>query len=337
MSETFFADPLNEEITSDSFSEERQRLVNQVASYRKSPLSKRLLWVFVFLMPLIIILCVMTRAVEAGIIVFIVVIGCVFYYSQMMEFQREVITMLLCEAHGWVLNPNEDHYRALKLGALFPDIFDRGDPDKRNVDNQIWGTFGKDNSINFWSAIFYYEVNETYDENGEKNTIPLAPLVENSLVATLFDKFVSGKSQTGSESNYFNKQVFVFQLAKNLPTGFLLTRKGRQRTFKTESVEFNKAFHILSNDESKQARLQILQILSPSVQVRLTDFTEKFDLDSIEFQENCMIVLFNDRVWEAKYTNFFRRVTIDERDVKRFEDLLSDMTSLPLEIEKFVD
>jgi hypothetical protein len=80
-----------------------------------------------------------------------------------------------------------------------------------------------------------------------------------------------------------------------------------------------------------------MQVLSPSVQVRFVAFANEVYLDSITFQHNCMVILCQDTFWKAEHTNFFKNVTIDERDSAYFDTLLEDMTKLPIEIRKYLD
>lgn len=311
MDEQTFADPLNDHITESSFADEREKVVKQIKDLRAHPyVAKVLLAASILLTLFCIHLYFTVKDFDYSFILFsltptIIIIGYIY------TLQNAAIWYLLCEKHNWVFNPEKNFERPERLAKLFPDIFNRGllnkdgkekkDNEKyTSLHNQVWGKIGTGESINFWSCIFHSD-------------------------------------QHSSGSGLYDQTAFVIELDDFIPVSFSLFRKGEKSTIQTESVEFNKLFKIKSHEDNNTTEQQIIKALSPSVQVRLIDFANKFSLDCIAFQDKYMVILFEGKVWEAKHTNFYKNVTIDERDIKRFDDLLKEMVALPLEMRKYVN
>lgn len=343
MHETIIADPLNEDVTTRVFTEKRQALMEKVESYRRDPFYLRIIIACLFIIPVIIYFFVIMSSFSVLYILVLLAAGLVFYYAHVMELQREVILHLLCERYNWVFDPEKNHIRALRFSLLFPDVFDRGDPKLKHVDNQIWGSAGEKKPISFWSGTFHYEVNDKYDEWGIKRPDDSAEaFLQHTGIPGIVSNLLTGRSAihaTAQERNStaYDKQVFILELGRFIPSSFSLVTYGKRRDMETESVHFNRKFKILLHTHSKESKQHIIQALSPSVQVRLIDLAETLPIDCITFQHNCMVVLFKQEVWHPKHTNFFKSVTIDERDVRLFDDVLNDMIALPLEMHRYLD
>lgn len=303
MQEKIFLDPLNDYVTSSSFAAERQAVADKINHYIKHPFEVKVLFAICCAAPIFVI------GVFAGLhyvnyfVIVISFVGLVLFYFYMRGLQEEVILLLLCEKKGWVYNPDPDYGRANKLAHLFPDVFNRGDRELRKVDNQIWGTFGKEDKCSFWSCMFHFEQQDSrYDIQGDA----------------------------------YDKPVFVFELPVILPVHFSLFSNGLHTDVKTESIEFNNKYRIILQDKGKHAHASVVKILSPSVIVRLMEFADTYAVDCISFNHNCMVVLFNTQVWKAQYTNFVNRVAIDERDTKNFDHLLEQLTELTQTIRQYM-
>jgi hypothetical protein len=171
---------------------------------------------------------------------------------------------------------------------------------KRGTDyqlqDQIWGTYDNKTKIDFWAGTF------SYTQNRED----------------------------------YSQSAFIINTSKPLSTTFALYRWGEKSIYRTESEKFNELFKIRSNSNNSDTRLRIMKLLSPSVQVRLIDMANKYSLDCIAFEENCMIILFSNKFWKVKYTNFFKNITIDQRDMQVYEDLMTEMVALPLEMIRYL-
>lgn len=311
MDERQFPDPLNDTITTSSFQNEIRALKEKALLLYAYP---RLPLIFMFCAGVVsvttLIYLFFIKAYIDGLLFFLFLPQLLFYFY-IKSLEKDLLLQLLCERNQWVFNPKTHVSRANKLSKLFPEAFDRGHSPV--VDDQIWGTLTEKDANAFWSGTFTYTTGE------------------------------------GRSSSTHEKYAFILELNKKLPSTFTLLRYGfdtenlslsrltMKRDLKTESEAFNKLFKIQSNEDSLSYEQKILTALSPSVQVRLIDFAEKFSLDCITFKHNCMIILFAHNPWEAKHTNFFKRVMIDERDVKHFHQLMKDMTALPSEMIRFLD
>lgn len=317
MHENVYLDPLNDHITTSSFAVERHEVSDKIAHYRKHPLELKILFAICFSAPIFFIGIMWGLHYFNYLVIAISFIGIIIFYFYVKELTSEVISLLLCEKKGWVYNPDPDYARGKRLARLFPDIFDRGDPELRKVDKQIWGTLGHDASIHFWSGMFHYERDADHDHAFTKP-----------------DRMDFGMFRTKQQT--FVKPVFIIEIGDVIPYSFSLFRHGSERDMKTGSAEFNDNFRIIMHDKGKHAKTHIANILTPAIIVRLIDFAGELPIDCITFQHNCMVVLFDKDVWGPKYTNFVRRVEIDERDIHAFDKLVKHMTELPLEMRKYL-
>ena len=326
MHERVFSDPLNDHITESSFAEERQQFVAILDLYRKHPQLIQLLFMLSVLTPVLTLTFIIVfnwyNSFFIYLIIFSIIPGVLFYYK-VTSIQNDLLLYPLCVKNGWVFKPKRDFDRARRMAHLFPYVFARGDVQYRRLENQMWGTLGKEPPVNFWSGIFTYELQET-DPNQKM-------IKEVTDIKSMFIPHVS------RDQNVNQLAVFILELDKAIPCAFSLSRYGSRRDLQTESIAFNETFRIRTHHVSKHTQTQIMQVLSPSVQVRLVDFANEVELDSITFEHNCMVILCRDTFWETKHTSFFKNVTIDERDLKLFDDLLTEMSELPLEMRKFLD
>jgi len=299
MEDRQFLDPLNENVSLLSFAAYNKALLQKVENYRKNPsVIKLLLVACLFFLIIWSGGWVLLKAYDPRILI-IGFLPLFFYYSYIKKLENEVILYLLCERNNWAFNSVKSTYRAQGLMNLFPQVLDRGK--QQEIYNQIWGSLGNNKKNGFWSGIFSYVLS------------------------------------SGRNSKRYEKTVFIIQMNKPLTCSFSLFRSGYRDSIKTESEEFNKLYRIRNHEKSGSSEEEIIKALSPSVQVRLIDFAKKFSLDCISFQDNCMTVLFNGKVWKVKHTNFFKSVTIDARDIKGYDDLVREMMELPSEMLKFLD
>jgi hypothetical protein len=316
MHEQSFPDPLNEPIFSTSFAEEQQKLTNKIENLQMFPHLPLMLFSLFCIIPVVVLLFMTIAKQFSFELLFVTFIPAVSYYFYIKSLERDLETFLLCKRNNWAFNPNYDIKRPKRMAQYFPDVFNRGH--SASFDNQIWGSVNTKKENAFWSCMFSYIVGE------------------------------------GRGSSYYEQQVLIVELDKKLPMNFVLFRYGfrllesvkineltnretMHRDLETESEEFNKLFKIKYTEKSLDSKREIISVLSPSVQVRLIDFAKQYSLDCITFQNNCMIVLFSSEIWKAKHTNFFKNVMIDDRDVKRFDELMKQIIALPAEMIRFLD
>jgi Protein of unknown function (DUF3137) len=217
--------------------------------------------------------------------------------------QEQFLLYLFCEKNGWPYNPARDTDRPLAFATLMPQIFGIGHDQAFN--EQLWGIIKHgDKNTSFWSCQFNYVVG------------------------------------SGKQSRDYEEYVFIFRLDNPLLVNFMLVRAGILSMFeeqiKTESEDFNKMFQIVVNNKDLNSKTQIINILSPSVQTRLIDFAKKYKTKKIEFRDNMMVIVLGNKLWKTKYTNFFKHVSIDQRDEDAFYSSLTDMVELPTEMVQFI-
>jgi hypothetical protein len=145
---------------------------------------------------------------------------------------------------------------------------------------------------------------------------------------------------SGRSQQLHTEDTFIFQLPNPIPVNFSLAKAGIFREFeehiKTESEEFNKTYRIISDNNDENTQMQIIKILSPSVQTRMIDFSKKYKDPYIYFCNNVLAIVFNGEMLKGKYTNFFRKVDIDQRDEDRLDTAILDMAELPSEMVQFI-
>lgn len=228
----------------------------------------------------------------------------VMYYLYVKNLQEESILSLLCEKNNWIFDSHVDYGRLTRFKALIPDIFSVGSDQK--FEEQIWGTISyKNTSVPFWSAKFSYIIG-------------------------------SGRSRH-TES----KPIFILKLLQRIPVDITLTRENFftrfEHNLQTESHEFNTTFRIIADTSTPENKQAVISLLSPAVQTRLVDFAKKYPLQKITFQDELMILVLQESLWKTRYTNFFIKPEINQKDVEIFDIALLDMVELPSEMIQFID
>lgn len=299
-------DPFNETIRSDTYSLHTQKLVEKAESYQRNPFSiKRNLYLLLLLGIMINVVCFALFRFESAILqVFIVsFVPVSIYYAIIRSFQENFILFLMSQQNNWVYNPDRDPKRYDKCRIFYPNFFDVGH--SQNIEDQLWGTLWGEKPISFWNCTFHY---------------------------------VTG---SGKHQQSHNHTIVILRLYKAVPVNFdlrriiLLNLTGSD--YKTESEEFNRIFSISMQSNRPDSKLQLLKVLSPSVQVRLIQLASLFPLAKIGFSGSQMILDFNGLIWKCKHTNFFKEVKVDARDTEHFKSLLTTMTAIPVEMLQYID
>ena len=300
-------DPLGENIRKDTFNLHSQKLIQKAEEYKKHPYRlKRNKYLLLLLAAAIIIgYIVLSKFFYRELITVIIFsLAPLFIYSGIINgFPQNFILFLMCQENGWVYDPHDGSNRLSKLNSVFPDFFNQGHSQK--IEDQIWGFINKDRTTHFWHTTFTYVTG-------------------------------SGKSRQTHKHN-----IFMLRIYKKVPINFHIGKKGLISIFgndlKTESEEFNKLFNIQVDDIKPDTKLQLLKILSPSVQVRLIQLANKFPLDKVGFYGDTMVLDFHDEIWKSRYTDFFKEIKVDERDKSYFNKLVQTMISIPMEMLQFID
>jgi len=298
-----FWDPLNQNIDISTYIAEQTDLANKLQGYRDKPYRLKVHLAFLILLPITVaILILFLRPVDIGLAMY-TFIPFITYRLHILNIEGEFILFLLCEKNMWPYNPNKDINRPIGFADLLPGIFNYGSD--RNFEEQIWGTIqGSNNKTSFWRGVFHFTTGY-------------------------------GRSQ-----RLYTEDTFIFQLSDPIPVNFSLAKAGifgeSEKHIETESEEFNKAYRIISDNNDEGTQMQIIKILSPSVQTRMIDFSKKYTDPNIYFCNNLLAIVFNKEVLEGKYTNFFRKVGIDQRDVDRLNTAILDMAELRSEMVQFI-
>lgn len=304
-----FWDPLNENIKADSFQTEQQSVINQTEKYQKNPnLIKRNL-IFAGLVPIIgVVLLILfwetLQSLADPRIFLCTFIPLILYYQGIRLLQEKLLLYLLSREEGWAYNPEESSTSTQKLIQKYPKIFDQGRNQK--VGQQIWGSINRPYKIEFWRCTFWYTVGH------------------------------------GRYSHTNKRPVFALKLNRPVNVNYTMLRvvnfwEEFQTEIKTESEEFNKKFKVVADKYDSTTKTQILKVLSPSVQVRFIEFSKKYKLNRIYFEDDIMLIEFIENVWKTKYTNFLKKVEVDKRDVEHFSETLKDMMALPSEMIQYMD
>lgn len=304
--ENLYWDPIGTHITKDSFQLHTEKLLEQVEKYRRNPHALARNRILFFCLGVgVSLFCVIFFHFGQGTIVLSIFsfAPLIIYLSIVHGLQQNLILFLLCQEHGWVYNPDEDGERFKELMMAYPEVFQVGH--SQEIEDQIWGSFGTNMSVPFWFSAFTYTTG-------------------------------SGKHKTTHHHT-----LLAFKLQKKLPLAFSLYKKFPlsfiPSDYKTESEEFNRLFRIKVHPPQPVNKVLLLSLLSPSIQVRLINFAEKFPLAQVAFYHDCMILDFRSELWHSRYTDFFREATVDPRDTTTFISVIQDASAIPLEMLSFID
>lgn len=310
MHEQRYLDPLNDPVFPSSFAAEKKDLMYKAGFLQMYTWLPSTILILAMLLPIIAFIMTMTYGSKDEQIILYSAIPAITYLFYIDNVQNQLGLFLLAQKHNWAYNPAPDIERVKRFEALFPTVFKNPDKDyvDQHITDQLWGSITYKEQVDFWSGLFVSTVDQDRKRSANERT------------------------------------VIIIKLPKEIPlhAHFTLARHEKfhinlGNTIRTESQEFNILYGIKPLNRTHQTELEIFKLLSPSVQVRLIDFAHNYDVQSITFQHNCMVVLFNGKIWQTKHTNFFKRAIIDERDVKAFDDLIKSIVGLPAEMIKFLD
>lgn len=228
----------------------------------------------------------------------------ILYLWHVLLIQRKLILLMLSQKNNWQYDPEDDTNRPEMFKTIFPQIFDKGRD--QTFSQQIWGSVLHQNVMtSFWTTKFSYIVG-------------------------------SGRSR-----RTYNEYVFAFPLPKVLPASFILQKASRfalgKNELETESHEFNKTLSILLPDNSPEVKQKILQVLSPSIQTRITDFAKTYQPYMIIFHHNLLVINIGKSIWKTRHTNLFFSPHISPKDIEQFTTDIITMAQLPSEMLAIMD
>ena len=302
-----YGSPIGNEVNEFTFLSQQLGLENKIKTYRNKPYLFKIYLVLCTIFAITsLIFCVFIIHLYDPRVLLLAFFPLGFYLGYVWHLQEQLILYLVCQKNNWAYNPQIDRESVSEFITLFPQVFDKGY--SQYLDQQIWGEINKNNeTIAFWKGVYTYTTG------------------------------------SGRNSSVHHQSIFVLKLDNFLTVDFVVEKTGFigefkekfEDTIQTESEDFNKNFKITSSNDI-DSKKQIIKILSPSVQVRLIDFSNKYEIRKIVFAYNTIIFVFKKEIWKVKYTNFFKRFAVDERDEEVFSQSLLDMVKIPSEMIQFL-
>lgn len=310
MPEHSFLDPLNDPVFPSSFQQQKKDLMYRVELLQMSKRLPLLLLSLLLLLPIIAFAMAYGKETDDTALILYSAIPALSFLLYIPTLQDQIGLYLLAKQHNWAYNPERDGDRLRRFQALFPTVFSNPKTEyvEQYVKDQLWGSITYKETVDFWTGLFVSTIDEERKHSIHEKTVIIIKLPE----------------EIPHHAQFTLYRHHVFQI-------------GTRSKLRTESAEFNILYGIKPMHEDHRTKLEIFKLLSPSVQVRLIDFAHTYDVDTITFQHNCMVVLFNGKIWQTEHTNFFKNAIIDERDVKAFDTLIRSIVALPAEMIKFLD
>jgi hypothetical protein len=245
-----------------------------------------------------------------GVIGYLAYNGITQYYKKL---GIDLVKISIALEKNWFYDPLNDFSKWQSLVNKYPEAFMRGN-DEQNVEDQLWGKYSCNNQeYDSYSGLFHYTR-------------------------------VTRSSKGGTSKKMFEKNFFCLRLLKPLKTRFYLFTDGtdaksseiKSNPVSTESVEFNKNFSI-SCEKDGENILEIMKILSPAVQVRLTDLVKAKGPYGILFSENCIFYVFNGPFFKQVKSDLFTGVDMSPEDRTYFETEFSSLINLTTDLTRYFD
>ncbi len=231
------------------------------------------------------------------------------YWAYVSNFQRDSIKLMVAQKKGWLYNSGQSFKRWQKFAKRFPEFFNKSGH-AQQMEDQFWG---KVEDKDFYAANF---------------------------------KFITGNGKN-KQTHYYNvvalklpiKNIADFQLKNKKPytwrpfEGIFGPKK-----IQTESVDFNNNFSVLYQDSKEiNQDLEITKTLSPVVQEALVRFKKEAQIESILFRDGILFFQFYGRLLPKIYTNFFKDMKLDDRDMNAVESKILKIIEIGKGIIKYLD
>ncbi|QQS59107.1 DUF3137 domain-containing protein [Candidatus Peregrinibacteria bacterium] len=321
-----FWDPVGEKITHGQFASDRKKLEQTLEKYQKNPTGVRknaLIFsvpavatiVWIVLNPSIIAtLAELTKDGDGVFLLFLPFVLIALYIGYIFRVQRQLVKILVAKTQGWVFAPSDHQYkRGGYITKKYPEI---SQYDPAILHEEFWGSIlYKRKKINFWIGAFIVISTKQWRNRGCINTVFALPL----------DKKLSSNFQLEPEG-------IKLKLFNNF------FRSNKNEEIDTESIDFNASYTVFYNGRKIDNQIEIVKVLSPSVQTRLINLSRKWKC-TIIFREDVVLFSLKGRFlsWWRMKTNFFRKVELDPRDQKMLEDQISEFAQISSDITRFLD
>ena len=313
-------DPLGEKVFLGKFQRSKKKLFETFRKYQENPNIPRRN-AFFFSIPILILVAM--GWYDYGIILSIISAGdgdggilltlpfapLAWYVTKVFRLQRDLIKIIIAEKRKWIYSPDERKGRWMNFSTRFPRIFRKGNKGQ-NIQDEFWGKFQE---MNFWTGIFEYK-----------------------------ERHGSGKN---ARDVTYRKTIFTMPLEKKLSTTFELVPEGitqkisdffSSKDIDVESTDFNKKFTILYAGKKVEKQMDIVQLLSPSLQVRLLDLWKDQGKFSVLFQENIVLYSFEGNLLKKMKSNFFRKIALNPKDEKKMDTRFQIILELTNDILPFL-
>jgi hypothetical protein len=322
-----FWDPTGETVTNERFKLQRKEIEEKYDAYLKNPgIPRRNLLIFSLPAIATVLLLIfrpqslnLVSQIDDGqglLFLLLPFVPAIIYISHVFKVQRRLIKLAIAADYHWVFCPEERPQKWQMLKDKYPELFQKGNKDQTILD-EIWGDFESNGETTpFWAAIFQYVI-ETRDSKGRRNRKTIT------------------------------KTAYALQLNKTLKTDFRLEPEGlmgkflnlfrRNKEINTESTEFNKNFMVYYNGKKVDKELEIIKLLTPSVQVRLNQLQQQKGKFALQFRGNTVIYLFPKRMIRKMKTNFFKGVRVHPEDKEKLEAQLHNFLSISSDIVRYLD
>lgn len=323
--QTTFWDPVDPNLTDQSFYGARKELLAKYEKYKKSP-RMPLIYLCLLCIPLIIEIALIgiyqdafftfLKTMEDDSLYFLLIpLGPpIWYIYKVFKVQKDLIKLLIANEHNWLYNPDEKQDHWMKFARILPEIFQKG-TEGQNLQDEFWGKFKSERQdVDFYSGLFEFKI--------------------------------ATRGRRGRRTQTYQKSIFLLHLNKNITARFLLEPENFMHKFinyfskkevDTESAEFNKIFAVYYSGQKVEKEMDIIKTLTPAVQVKLIALQKEKGQYSLLFSGDTVVFAFEKDLFKNMKTNFFKKVELDPRDKEEFNKTLNTILEISSEIVPYLD
>jgi hypothetical protein len=310
-----FWDPFEEKIWKDKFKQENQNRVRDIEDIKNNPQKPKII-AFIITIPFIsfcifggfLFLDLSIQTLPLLIITAsLLLLLPTAYRKKIIKLQKDYFLMNIAQENNWNFSASKNYYRWHEAKSFFGDILWYG-TQNQCFNREIWG---KENQYNFWFGNFHFE---------------------NLLIKVKNISFVSKH----------NKSVFAIHLPKKIKQKIKIESMHtisffKKRTLKTESINFNKYFLLSGRDQKQKTHQEILEILTPALQVQLLEILKTEGPFDILFSKDTALFVFHKTILKKMKTNFFKSPKKQIEDKILFEKKIKNLLDIIKAIQPYLD
>lgn len=239
---------------------------------------------------------------------FVPLILAIIYYSiikgSINSIKTDLLKYQVVKKNGWVYDPTPSKSDASLIAKKYSKIFKRGVD--QYVDDQVWGTYKTSSGSRDFHLGSYTYVTEHHTKNGTHRT---------------------------PHPNYF----FAVRLDKKITKSFMLYQesifskigqKFSDKEIDVESIEFNKTFAFSYDGKKQDSSIDIVKLLSPSVQLQLLELNSKGKNLNVLFDSDTIIFLFSGKMFKKFKTKLVDGGDVAKEDSDLFNDYLQSFNQI---------